>query len=137
MKRGLIQAGDVVVIRYLGPKGAPGMPEMLAVTAALIGANLGDRVALITDGRFSGATHGLCIGHIAPEAYVGGPIALVQNGDLIAIDVDRRMLSCAEDLRERAKSWRAPEARFVSGVFGKYIQQVGSASQGAYTGISN
>lgn len=137
VKQGLIQAGDVVVIRYLGPKGAPGMPEMLAVTAALVGADLGDRVALITDGRFSGATHGLCVGHVAPEAYSGGPLAFVQNGDLIAIDVNQRTLSCREDLGERARNWKAPEPRFTSGVFGKYIQQVGCASKGACTGILN
>ena len=113
------------------------MPEMLAVTAALVGAGLGETVALITDGRFSGATHGLCIGHVAPEAYAGGPIALLKNGDLISIDVNQRTLSSKEDLSLRRSSWKVPKPRFTTGVFGKYIQQVGSASKGASTGFPN
>jgi dihydroxy-acid dehydratase len=109
------------------------MPEMLAVTAALIGAGLGDSVALLTDGRFSGATHGLCIGHIAPEAHVGGPIALIQDGDRITIDVAARRLDVDADLKSRREKWKAPSPRFVRGVFGKYIREVGSAAQGAST----
>jgi dihydroxy-acid dehydratase len=132
-QEGRIHAGDVVVIRYMGPKGAPGMPEMLAVTAALIGAGLGDSVALLTDGRFSGATHGLCIGHVAPEAHVGGPIALIRDGDRITIDVPSRRLDVAADLNSRRSEWKAPPARFERGVFGKYIREVGSAAQGAST----
>ncbi len=130
---GLIKAGDVVIIRYMGPKGAPGMPEMLAVTAALVGAGLGDKVALLTDGRFSGATHGFCIGHVAPEAYAGGAIALVQDGDPIRIDLQSRRLECLADLESRKARWSAPQPRFTEGVFGKYIKQVGSASEGAST----
>ncbi len=132
-QEGRIKAGDVVVIRYMGPKGAPGMPEMLAVTAALIGAGLGDSVALLTDGRFSGATHGLCIGHIAPEAHVGGPIALIRDGDRITIDVPSRSLNVDADLTSRRLQWTAPAPRFERGVFGKYIREVGSAAHGAST----
>ncbi|MDQ3231569.1 MAG: dihydroxy-acid dehydratase, partial [Pseudobdellovibrionaceae bacterium] len=130
---GKIAAGDVVVIRYMGPKGAPGMPEMLAVTAALVGAGLGDKVALLTDGRFSGATHGLCIGHIAPEAHVGGPIAMIQDGDRITIDVPSRTLNVDANLDRRRLQWKAPAPRFERGVFGKYIREVGSAATGAST----
>ncbi len=133
VNRGDIFAGDVLVIRYMGPKGAPGMPEMLSVTAALVGAGLGDKVALVTDGRFSGATHGLCIGHVAPEAYLGGPIALLENGDRVTIDVRSHTLSTDVDWAERRTRWRVPEPRFTRGVFGKYIKQVGSASEGATT----
>ncbi len=129
-----IKAGDVVIIRYVGPKGAPGMPEMLSVTAALVGEGLGDSVALITDGRFSGATHGLVVGHVAPEAAVCGPIALVEEGDLVSIDVDNRTLNVDADLSSRAKSWQAPEPRYRRGVFAKYVQNVSSASEGAVTG---
>jgi dihydroxy-acid dehydratase len=132
-QEGRIHAGDVVVIRYMGPKGAPGMPEMLAVTAALIGAGLGDSVALLTDGRFSGATHGLCIGHVAPEAHVGGPIALIRDGDRITIDVTARRLDVDADLKSRRSEWKVRPARFERGVFGKYIREVGSAAQGAST----
>jgi dihydroxy-acid dehydratase len=132
-QEGRIKAGDVVVIRYMGPKGAPGMPEMLAVTAALVGAGLGDKVALLTDGRFSGATHGFCVGHVAPEAYAGGGIALVQDGDLIRIDLQERRLECLADLESRRERWTAPQPKFSEGVFGKYIKQVGSASEGAST----
>lgn len=134
VQAGQITAGDVVVIRYMGPKGAPGMPEMLAVTAALVGAGLGDKVALITDGRFSGATHGLCVGHVAPEAYAGGGLALLENGDIVRLDVRARTLSCSADLESRRRHWQAPQPRFKQGVFAKYIQQVGSASKGAITG---
>jgi dihydroxy-acid dehydratase len=136
VKNHKVKAGGVVVIRYEGPKGGPGMREMLAVTAALVGEGLGDSVALMTDGRFSGATHGIVIGHIAPEAFVGGPIAAVQNGDTITIDVAKRTLSLnipASDLKKRLKKWKAPKPRYVSGVMAKYAQAVSSASIGAIT----
>jgi dihydroxy-acid dehydratase len=136
VKARAIQPGDVVVIRYEGPAGGPGMREMLHVTAALVGEGLGDEVALITDGRFSGATHGLMVGHIAPEAYRGGPIAHVRDGDPIVLDVERRELNVevAEDeLARRAGEWRQPEPRYASGVFAKYAASVGSASEGART----
>jgi dihydroxy-acid dehydratase len=134
--KGLIKAGDVVVIRYEGPKGGPGMREMLAVTAALVGAGLGDSVALLTDGRFSGATHGLMAGHVAPEAANGGPIAAVQDGDAIVFDIPARKLyvdiSDAE-LQKRLSTWTAPAPRFTSGVMAKYALLVSSASLGAIT----
>ncbi|MCL6526909.1 MAG: dihydroxy-acid dehydratase [Thermaceae bacterium] len=129
-----IQPGDVVVIRYEGPKGAPGMPEMLSVTSALVGEGLGPHVALVTDGRFSGGTRGLMIGHVAPEAYVGGPIALVQDGDLISIDCDSGALNLEvseAELAERAQRWQAPEPHYKSGLFARYAALVSSASQGA------
>ena len=131
-----IKAGDVVVIRYEGPKGGPGMREMLAVTAALVGEGLGDSVALMTDGRFSGASHGIVIGHVAPEAYVGGPIAAVRNGDSITIDVAKRTLTLnisAAELKKRLKKWKAPKPHYVSGVMAKYAKAVSSASLGAVT----
>src|SRR6185503_9186382 len=128
--------GDVLVIRYEGPKGGPGMREMLATTAALYGQGMGGKVALITDGRFSGATRGFCIGHVGPEAAVGGPIALVKDGDVIAIDavngtIDVK-LSDAE-LAERKKSWKPRENQYGSGYLWKYAQQVGPALYGAVT----
>jgi dihydroxy-acid dehydratase len=136
VKQNAIQAGDVVVIRYEGPKGGPGMREMLGVTAALVGQGLGGSVALLTDGRFSGATKGLMIGHVAPEAYLGGPIAAVRDGDSITIDVDARRidvkLSPAEMAR-RMKAWKQPAPRYTSGVFAKYAALVTSASEGAVT----
>jgi dihydroxy-acid dehydratase len=131
-----IVPGDVVVIRYEGPVGGPGMQEMLSVTAALVGEGLGDSVALITDGRFSGGTHGLMIGHIAPEAALGGPIALVEEGDTIVIDVDRRSLHLdvpADELARRQAAWTPPAPRYAGGVMAKYAALVGSASQGAVT----
>jgi len=131
-----IRPGDVVVIRYEGPAGGPGMREMLHVTAALVGEGLGDEIALITDGRFSGATHGLMVGHIAPEAFRGGPIALVRDGDLIEIDVDERQLRLDvpdDELAARAAAWQPPPPRYTSGVFAKYAATVGSASEGART----
>ena len=131
-----IVPGDVVVIRYEGPVGGPGMQEMLSVTAALTGEGLGDSVALITDGRFSGGTHGLMIGHIAPEAALGGPIGLVEEGDEILIDVDNRRLDLnipAEELERRRGSWRAPGPRYTGGVMAKYAAAVSSASEGAVT----
>jgi dihydroxy-acid dehydratase len=134
---GKIHAGDVVVIRYEGPKGGPGMREMLAVTAAIMGAGLGESVALITDGRFSGATRGLMAGHVAPEAASGGPIAAVREGDVITIDVEGRQLHVDvsdEELRARLATWKAPAARYESGVMAKYAKLVSCASVGAVTG---
>ena len=132
----LIRPGDVVVIRYEGPVGGPGMQEMLSVTAALVGEGLGDSVALITDGRFSGGTHGLMIGHVAPEAALGGPIALVAEGDEVIIDVDRKALDlgvAADEIARRRASWRPPAARYGGGVMAKYAALVSSASEGAIT----
>ncbi len=131
-----IRPGDVVVIRYEGPAGGPGMREMLHVTAALVGEGLGDEIALITDGRFSGATHGLMVGHIAPEAFRGGTIALVRDGDPVEIDVEGRQLVLdvpSEELAARAAAWQPPEPRYTTGVFAKYAASVGSASEGART----
>lgn len=129
-----IKPGDTVVIRYEGPKGGPGMREMLSVTAALVGEGLGDSVALITDGRFSGATRGLMIGHVAPEAAVGGPLAALQEGDRLRIDVpDRRIDVVGVDLVKRLRSWTKPAPKFANGVFAKYVAMVGSASDGATT----
>ena len=131
-----IRGGDVVVIRYEGPKGAPGMPEMLSVTAALVGQGLGGSVALITDGRFSGATHGLMVGHVAPEAAAGGPIALLQEGDPITIDIAARRLDAAAPLEARRAAHRPPPPRATSGVLAKYARLVSSASDGAVTGFA-
>jgi dihydroxy-acid dehydratase len=136
LQNGLIQANDVVVIRYEGPKGGPGMREMLGVTAALVGAGLGDSVALLTDGRFSGATHGLMAGHVAPEAAHGGPIALVHDGDTIIFDIEARRLDVAiteAEINERRRSWSPPAPRYRTGVMAKYARLVSSASQGAVT----
>src|SRR5437773_6631268 len=133
---GAVVPGDVVVIRYEGPKGSPGMPEMLAVTAAVAGAGLAKEVALVTDGRFSGATKGYSVGHIAPEAFVGGPIALVREGDEIVIDAGRRVIDLAVDdaeLATRRAAWRAPEPRYTQGALAKYARAVGSADRGAVT----
>jgi dihydroxy-acid dehydratase len=132
-----IVAGDVVVIRYVGPKGAPGMPEMLAVTGALVGEGLADKVTLITDGRFSGASHGFVVGHVAPEAAVGGPIGLIRNGDIIHLDVESRTLDVKADLESRKADWTAPKPRYKKGVFAKYWQSVSSASEGAVTGYTS
>ena len=131
---GEIEAGDVIIIRYEGPKGGPGMREMLGVTAALMGQGLGDAVALVTDGRFSGATHGFMVGHVAPEAAVGGPIALVHDGDTVTLDVDARRLDVDADLEERRPEWQAPEPRYAWGALAKYARLVSSASEGAVTG---
>ncbi|MGC2234001.1 MAG: dihydroxy-acid dehydratase, partial [Candidatus Acidiferrum sp.] len=131
-----IHAGDVIVIRYEGPKGGPGMREMLAVTAALVGAGLGDSVALLTDGRFSGATHGLMAGHVAPEAANGGPIAAVADGDIIVFDVPKRKLDVEltdAEIQKRLSSWKAPAPRFANGVMAKYALLVSSAALGAVT----
>lgn len=135
VQAGAVETGDVVVIRYEGPKGGPGMREMLAVTAALVGQGLGDDVALITDGRFSGATHGFMIGHVCPEAADGGPLALLADGDTIMIDADAQTLSTDADLEARRARWqpRAPVA--TRGVYARYIAQVSSASTGAVTGF--
>ncbi|MGH9749692.1 MAG: dihydroxy-acid dehydratase, partial [Candidatus Polarisedimenticolia bacterium] len=133
-----VKPGDVLVIRYEGPSGGPGMREMLATTAALVGQGLGEQVALLTDGRFSGATHGLMAGHVAPEAARGGPIAAVREGDTIAFDVEGRRLDLevpAEVVRERMKSWKPPAPRYSGGVFAKYARLVSSASEGAVTGF--
>ena len=131
-----INEGDVVVIRYEGPKGGPGMREMLGVTAALVGEGLGDSVALLTDGRFSGATHGLMAGHVAPEAAVGGPIAAVREGDTIVFDVENRELRLEitdDEMRRRLAQWREPEPHYATGAFAKYAKLVSSASEGAVT----
>ena len=131
-----IKPGDVVVIRYEGPVGGPGMQEMLQVTAALVGEGLGDSVALLTDGRFSGGTHGLMIGHVAPEAALGGPIAIVEEGDRIVIDVDRKALDLdvpTDEVARRFDRWTSPESRYQTGVMAKYAALVGSASLGAVT----
>jgi dihydroxy-acid dehydratase len=132
-----IKEGDVVVIRYEGPKGAPGMPEMLGITAALVGQGLGETVALLTDGRFSGATHGLMVGHVAPEAAVGGPIAALRDGDMVIFDVPKRRLDVAlsdDEIKQRLKDWKPPTPHYESGVMAKYAQLVSSASRGAVTG---
>lgn len=135
---GNIVAGDVIVIRYSGPKGGPGMPEMLKPTSAIMGAGLGQSVALITDGRFSGGTHGFVVGHITPEAFVGGPIGLVKDGDEIRIDAIKRtlemMVSDAE-LAERKKRWTAPKPSVTSGALAKYARLVSSASLGCVTDL--
>jgi dihydroxy-acid dehydratase len=131
-----IKAGDVIVIRYEGPKGGPGMQEMLAPTAALIGQGLGESVGLITDGRFSGGTWGMVVGHVAPEAFVGGPIALVQEGDSITIDATKRLVQlnlAAKVLAARRRKWKQPKARYTRGALAKFAQQVSSASVGAVT----
>jgi dihydroxy-acid dehydratase len=136
VRQGQIRAGDVLVIRYEGPRGGPGMREMLGVTAALVGAGLGDSVALLTDGRFSGATRGLMAGHVAPEAASGGPIAAVHDGDVIVFDVGRRDLRVElsdEEIRRRLASWQPPEARYRTGVMAKYARHVSSAALGAIT----
>ncbi len=131
-----IQPGDVVIIRYEGPKGGPGMREMLGVTAALVGQGLGSQVVMVTDGRFSGATRGLMVGHVAPEASVGGPIALIQEGDTITLDVEKRLIHADvsdEELTRRREDWAAPAPHYTTGVMAKYAASVTSASEGAIT----
>jgi dihydroxy-acid dehydratase len=133
---GGIQPGDVVVIRYEGPKGGPGMREMLAVTGAMKGAGRGADAALVTDGRFSGGTHGFCVGHVAPEAADGGPISLVAEGDRIVIDADTRTLDLLVDehtLARRRAEWKLPEPRYTTGVLAKYARLVTGAERGAVT----
>jgi dihydroxy-acid dehydratase len=135
---GKIRAGDVIVIRYEGPRGGPGMREMLAPTSAIIGAGLGDSVGLITDGRFSGGTYGMVVGHVAPEAAVGGAIALVKEGDRITIDAERRLLQLEvkdDELERRRAGWSSPKPRYTAGVLHKYARQVSSASIGAVTDL--
>jgi dihydroxy-acid dehydratase len=133
---GRVGAGDVVVIRYEGPKGGPGMREMLGVTGAIVGAGLSDSVALLTDGRFSGATHGFMAAHIAPEAARGGPIAAVREGDIVVIDAEKRRMDLElpeDELNRRLSGWRPPEPRYKTGVFAKYAAMVSSAAEGAVT----
>ncbi|MFD0701449.1 dihydroxy-acid dehydratase [Myroides pelagicus] len=133
---GEVQAGEVIVIRYCGPKGGPGMPEMLKPTSAIMGAGLGRSVALITDGRFSGGTHGFVVGHITPEAYDGGVIGLVENGDQILIDVEKRKLELLvsdEKLAQRRAKWKRPELKFTKGILYKYLKSVSDASEGCIT----
>jgi len=136
VQQGVIEAGDVVVVRYEGPQGGPGMREMLGVTSAIVGAGLGESVALLTDGRFSGATHGLMAGHVAPEAAKGGPIAALQNGDIIHMDITNRRLDVElsdQDIQTRLAKWTPPKPHYTSGVMAKYAKLVSSASQGAVT----
>ena len=136
IQQGKIKAGDVMVLRYLGPKGGPGMPEMLAPTGALIGAGLGESVGLITDGRFSGGTWGMVVGHVAPEAAVGGNIALVQEGDSITIDAHQLLLQLNvpdDELARRRASWQQPAPRYTRGVLAKFARLASTASKGAVT----
>ncbi|MEO0531567.1 MAG: dihydroxy-acid dehydratase, partial [Planctomycetota bacterium] len=131
-----IEKGDVVIIRYEGPQGGPGMPEMLTPTSAIMGAGLGKDVALITDGRFSGGSHGFIVGHVCPEAQVGGPIALVKNGDKMTVDAEANLITVevsAEELAERKKAWTAPPYKSTRGTLYKYIKNVKSASEGCVT----
>jgi dihydroxy-acid dehydratase len=136
VKERSLRAGDVVVIRYEGPAGGPGMREMLHVTAAIVGEGLGDGIALVTDGRFSGATHGLMVGHVSPEAVRGGPIAALEDGDIVVVDVDARELRVElseDELAARLRDWSQPTPRYTQGVFAKYAALVSSASEGAVT----
>jgi dihydroxy-acid dehydratase len=136
LEQGKIKKGDVIVIRYEGPKGGPGMPEMLTPTSAIMGAGLGKDVALITDGRFSGGSHGFIIGHVVPEAQEGGPIALVKNGDVITIDAKKNKLDVEVSTREmakRRKAWKAPRYKATRGTLYKYIKNVKNASEGCVT----
>jgi dihydroxy-acid dehydratase len=131
-----VKKGEVIVIRYEGPKGGPGMREMLAPTSALMGKGLGKDVALITDGRFSGGSHGFVIGHVTPEAYLGGPLAIVKNGDSIEIDANKKTINLSlskKEINRRLKAWKQPKPRYVRGVLAKYASQVKSASLGAVT----
>ena len=131
-----IKSGDVIIIRYEGPKGSPGMPEMLSTTGAIYGQGLGEKVALITDGRFSGGTHGFSIGHVGPAAAVGGPIALIKNGDLIEIDADKGLLKVnlsTSEMKKRKKKWKPRKIEYTSGTLWKYSQSVGPAFKGAVT----
>jgi len=138
IERGAIVAGDVLVIRYEGPRGGPGMREMLGITGAIVGAGLGETVALVTDGRFSGGTHGLMAGHAAPEAALGGPLAALRDGDIIVIDIEQRRIDAEladAELQARLAAWRPPEPRYTSGVFAKYAALVSSAADGAITRV--
>ncbi len=134
--RGQIKKGDVIVIRYEGPRGGPGMREMLSPTSAVMGRGLGHEVALITDGRFSGGTHGFVVGHITPEAFDGGPLAIVRNGDAITIDAEKRRIDLdvpGDEIAERLKHWSRPKPRYRRGVLAKYAAHVTTASLGAVT----
>jgi dihydroxy-acid dehydratase len=136
LENGGIHRGDVVIIRYEGPKGGPGMPEMLTPTSALMGAGLGADVALITDGRFSGGSHGFIVGHVVPEAYEGGPIALVQDGDTVVIDAEQATIVVEvsdEKMAQRKAVWQQPAPKFNRGMLAKYIRCVAPASQGCVT----
>jgi dihydroxy-acid dehydratase len=140
LERNEIEKGDVIVIRYEGPKGGPGMPEMLTPTSAIMGAGLGKDVALITDGRFSGGSHGFIVGHISPEAQEGGPIALVRNGDRVTLDAEKNTLDVElsdEELRARKKEWKQPSYKAERGTLAKYIRLVKSASLGCVTDEPN
>ena len=135
---GQVKAGDVVVIRYEGPRGGPGMQEMLSPTSAIMGRGLGNSVSLITDGRFSGGTRGACIGHVSPEAATGGPIGLLRPGDRIRIDIDKRLLEVdlsAAELKARRAAWKAPEPRVKTGWLYRYAKMVTSGSQGAVLSV--
>ena len=136
LEDGKIKKGDVIIIRYEGPKGGPGMPEMLTPTSAIMGAGLGKDVALMTDGRFSGGSHGFIVGHITPEAQEGGPIALVQTGDKITIDANKRAIDMdvsADELARRKATWKAPPLKHTRGTLYKYIKNVKNASEGCVT----
>ena len=136
IQSGRVKSGDVVVIRYVGPKGAPGMPEMLKPTSAIIGAGLGKNVALITDGRFSGGTHGFVVGHITPEAFEGGVLAFVQDADVIEIDVAKNRIDLKisdDELNKRKSNWKAPELKIKNGVLFKYARVVKNAAEGCVT----
>jgi dihydroxy-acid dehydratase len=138
IERGTVVAGDVLVIRYEGPRGGPGMREMLGITSAIVGAGLGETVALLTDGRFSGGTRGLMVGHIAPEAALGGPLAALCDGDVVTIDIEKRRIDTEvppADMNARLARWSAPKPRYTSGVFAKYVALVSSASDGAITRV--
>ena len=136
LENGEINKGDVIIIRYEGPKGGPGMPEMLKPTSAIMGAGLGEDVAMITDGRFSGGSHGFIVGHVVPEAQEGGNIALVENGDKITLDAVNNLIEVDlsdEVLEQRRNSWEAPELKFTRGTLGKYVRYVKNASMGCVT----
>ena len=136
IQSGKIEKGEVIIIRYVGPKGGPGMPEMLKPTSAIMGAGLGKDVALITDGRFSGGSHGFVVGHVTPEAQVGGNIALVENGDMIYIDAEQNKIEVeltSEELKKRKSKWIAPSLKASSGTLYKYAKLVSSASEGCVT----
>jgi dihydroxy-acid dehydratase len=136
VKAGEVEPGDVVVIRYEGPVGAPGMPEMLQITAAIVGEGLSDSVALVTDGRFSGATYGFMVGHVCPEAYTGGPLAALRTGDRVTIDVDSRRIDMDVpdgEIEARLRDWSPPPPRVTTGVLAKYASLVRPASEGAIT----
>ena len=140
ISKGEIEEGDVVVIRYEGPKGGPGMREMLATTAAIVGQGLGKKVAMVTDGRFSGGTRGFMVGHVAPEAFVGGPIAFVKNGDKISINTEDNSINIevsSDELENRKRGWSVPKPKYVSGALAKYALLVGSAANGAITDPRN